>query len=120
MNKTHLHPSSPGACGEKDSEKGLKTDSGKLDWSLLPLSFVKPLVPVFTIGEQRYGYENWKKPFDDPERRFNAAMKRHLDAYEEAGPLAINEADGGVYHLAQIAWNCLMLLHHFEQAKKSE
>jgi hypothetical protein len=92
------------------SEQGKKYDAFKLDWSLLPLSFVKHLVPVFMPGEQRYGFENWKKDFDNEDRRFIAAMKRHLEEVEEHGPLAINEKDGGVYHAAQIAWNALRLL----------
>lgn len=89
---------------------GKKFDQGKLDWSVMPLSFVKHLVPVFMLGEHRYGFENWMKDFDNEERRFVAAMKRHLEEVEEHGPLAVNEQDGGVYHAAQIAWNALRLL----------
>lgn len=100
------------------SNEGLKHDKGKLDWSLLPLDFVEPLVPVFKIGEQRYGYENWRKGFDNPRRRFNAALKRHLKECEQ-NPLAINEEDGGVYHLAQIAWNALQLLYHELRKKEA-
>lgn len=97
-------------------DTGKKFDEGKIDWSLVPLKFVRPLVPVFRIGEQRYGFENWKKEFENPRRRFLAAIKRHLEEAEE-NPLAINEKDGGVYHLAQVAWNCLMLLWHELRAK---
>jgi len=92
------------------SEHGKKFDTGKLDWSLLPLSFVKPLVPIFALGEKRYGFENWKRDFENEQRRFLAAMKRHLEEVEEHGALAINDDDGGVYHAAQIAWNALRLL----------
>lgn len=101
--------------------EGKKFDNGKLDYSVLPLSFVKPLVEVFKLGESRYGYENWKKGFDTPdmseERRFIAAMKRHIEEVEEHGALAINEQDGGVYHAAQIAWNALRLLWGALRAK---
>lgn len=94
--------------------EGKKFDTGKLDWSVMPLSFVKHLVPVFKFGESTYGYENWKKDFDTPEmteeRRFVSAIKRHLEAVEEQGPLAINAKDGNVYHAAQIAWDALRLL----------
>lgn len=94
--------------------QGKKFDKGKLDWSVMPLSFVKPLVPVFKFGEGLYGFENWKSDFNKPDmsedRRFIAGIKRHLEEVEEHGPLAINEQDGGVYHAAQIAWNALRLL----------
>lgn len=96
----------------QQSEVGLKFDSGKADWSLLPLEFVEDLVPVFHHG-LKYGYENWRKDFGpDYERRFLAALKRHLNEVEKHGPLNINMADGQVYHLAQIAWNALTLLYH--------
>jgi len=93
--------------------EGTKHDQQKMDWSLLPLEFVEDLVPVFTLGEQRYTYENWRKDFGpDYQRRFIAALKRHLDEVERHGSLAINEKDGDVYHLAQVAWNALTLLYH--------
>lgn len=98
--------------------EGKKNDSGKLDWSLLPLDFVEPLVPIFAHGEKEYGFENWRKPFDNRRRRFNAALKRHLKECER-NPLAINEQDGGVYHLAQIAWNALELLYQELQEKEA-
>ena len=93
--------------------EGKKNDGQKLDWSLVPLEFVEDLCPVFTHGERIYDYENWKKDFGPNfERRFIAALKRHLREVEKHGPLAINEQDSGVYHLAQIAWNSLCLLYH--------
>ena len=93
--------------------EGTKHDNGKLDYSLLPLEFVEDLVPVFALGEERYTFNNWRKDFGpDYERRFLAALKRHLDEVERHGPLAVNEKDGNVYHLAQIAWNALCLLYH--------
>lgn len=101
------------------SEEGKKFDGQKLDWSLLPLDFVEPLVPIFKIGEERYGYENWRKEFTNPRRRFNAALKRHLKECER-NPLAINEEDGGVYHLAQIAWNALELLYQELEREKND
>jgi|SRR6185369_12715970 len=94
--------------------EGKKSDNGKTLYYLLPLSFVKPLVAVFAFGKGEYGFENWKKNFDTEEmteeQRFLSAIKRHTEAIEEEGPLAINEKDGGVYHAAQIAWNALRLL----------
>jgi hypothetical protein len=94
--------------------EGKKFDCHKLSWHLCPLSFVAPLVPVFRLGQERYGHENWKKNFDteeaSEEQRFISAIKRHTEAIEEHGALAVNEADGGVYHAAQIGWNSLRLL----------
>lgn len=108
---------------EKELEKtnigGKKFDSDKLDWSVLDLAFVEPLIPVFKLGESRYGYMNWSKPFDNSSRRFYAATMRHVKA-SQYDPLAINEEDGGVYHLAQISWNCLMRLRQALENQKSK
>ena len=94
--------------------EGTKYDSEKLPWYLCPLSFVAPLVPVFKLGRDRYGFENWKKQFDSEEmteaQRFESALLRHVSAIQEHGPLAVNHEDGGVYHAAQIAWDALRLL----------
>ena len=99
---------------ESRKETGKKHDNGKLPWHLCPLSFVAPLVPVFKIGFDRYGFENWKRDFNThemtEEQRFISAIKRHLQAVEDNGALAINEEDGGVYHAAQVAWGALRLL----------
>lgn len=93
---------------------GKKFDTDKLQWFLCPLSFTAPLVPIFKHGKSIYGFENWKNNFDNEEmteeQRFISSIKRHTEAVEEEGALAINEKDGGVYHAAQIAWNALRLL----------
>lgn len=97
------------------STAGKKHDRGKLDYSLLDLGLMEPLVPVLELGEQRYGYENWKKDFGpNYERRFRAAMLRHVKECQ-GKPLAVNDQDGGVYHLAQVAINALFLLYHAKQ-----
>lgn len=95
--------------------EGKKFDTGKLDWSLIDMALLEPLIPVFALGEERYGFLNWQKDFGPKyQRRFESAMKRHLKECQY-NPLAINEKDGGVYHLAQVAWNALILLHHAQK-----
>lgn len=97
-----------------DGEAGRKFDNEKTPYYLCPLTFIKPLVAVFALGKQRYGFLNWQKNFDTPEmteaQRFESACLRHIEAIQEHGPLAINHDDGGVYHAAQIAWDSLRLL----------
>lgn len=106
--------------GERqEPEEGKKFDKDKLDWSVLDLSFIEPLIPVFKLGEQRYGYLNWQKPFDNSSRRFYAATMRHMKA-SQYDPLAINEDDGGVYHLAQIAWDALQRLNQALKEKENK
>lgn len=104
--------------------EGKKDDNFKLVWAFCPLSFVAPLVPIFTLGVIRYGFENWKKDFATDElteeQRFISAMKRHIVEVEEHGALAKNENDGNVYHAAQVAWNALRLLWGALQKEKRD
>lgn len=100
--------------------EGTKHDKDKLDWSLLDLELIEPLIPVLKLGCERYGFENWKRDFgEDFSRRFQAArMRHHKDA--QLNPLAVNEKDGGCYHLAQVAINALFELWHAIQQEKED
>lgn len=91
---------------------GTKHDKGKLDWSLMDDELLAPLIPVLARGENLYGFQNWRKDFgSNYRRRFLAAIRRHYrEAYKR--PLAMNEDDDHVYHLAQVAVNALFLLYH--------
>jgi hypothetical protein len=100
-------------------EEGKKFDKDKLDWSVLDLAFIEPLIPVFKLGEHRYGYLNHLNPFENSSRRFYAAIMRHMRA-SQYDPLAINEEDGGVYHLAQIAWDALQRLSQALKEKEKQ
>jgi hypothetical protein len=99
--------------------KGTKFDTGKLDWSHLPVDVIEPLVAVFSFGAEKYGRENWRKGFENSDNRLHASRMRHIvDCQYD--PLAINEDDGGVYHEAQVAWNSLVRLHHALERQKQE
>ena len=100
------------------SEVGLKNDKEKLDWSVLPLEILEPLVEVFMSGEKKYGYLNWKKDFKNGDRRFFAANMRHLKE-AQYDPLAVDVGETECLHLAQCAWNILIRLHKaIENEKK--
>lgn len=96
--------------------EGKKFDDEKLDWSVLPLEILEPLVSVFMAGEKKYGYMNCMKEFENGDRRFFAAGMRHaVDCQND--PLAKDD-ETGCYHAAQSAWNSLMRLHHAIRKEK--
>ena len=100
--------------------KGLKHDTGKQPWYAMPLEVLEPLADVFRAGEQKYETFNCLIPFDDPSRRFYDGMMRHIAA-SQIDPLAIDQElkdNHGVlvHHLAQVAFNALMRLHHARRA----
>jgi len=90
---------------------GLKHDEGKQEYYAMPLEILEPLADVFAFGETKYETYNCLKPFENGNRRFYNGQMRHTKA-SQLDPLARNEDDGNVYHLAQVAFNALMRLYH--------
>ena len=86
--------------------EGLKHDSGKLRWSLLPWGAVQEVVKVVTFGASKYGPCNWTK-LEQPEDRYFSALMRHLAAWKTGESL---DPETGIYHLAHAGCNVLFLL----------
>lgn len=103
------------------SPKGLKFDHGKTIWYRMPLSVLKPLADVYNNPKAggKYPPFNCLAPLEDGDRRFWDAMMRHLEA-SQLDPLAVNDEDGGVYHLAQVAFNALHRLRNALEAQEAE
>lgn len=91
--------------------KGQKHDDGKQKWHSLPLVILEPLADVMEAGARKYQKFNCLEPFDNWNERFYNSTMRHIQA-AQIDPLAINNEDGGVYHLAQAAFGCLLRLHN--------
>ena len=91
------------------TKTGLKYSQGKQGWYRLPLVMLKPLADVFCISGTKYPPFNCLLEFDDAEL-YDSQM-RHTEE-SQINPLAINEQDNGVYHLAQVAACALIRLHN--------
>lgn len=89
---------------------GLKDDTGKLDWDAIPLEVLRNVLPAFLVGLRKYERHNCALPFDEPRRRFFAAMMRHAVKCQR-DPNAWNEEDGCT-HAASMAFNAIMFCHH--------
>lgn len=61
----------------KEETKGIKYDSDKLRFSLIPWNALKEVVKVLEFGAKKYAVDNWKQI--EPQRYKDAAM-RHLVA----------------------------------------
>lgn len=99
-------------------EEGCKRDEGKQPYFAMPLEVLKPLADVFAAGEKKYATFNCLLPFRDSSRRFYDGMMRH-NAASQIDPLAKDE-ETGCYHLAQVAFNSLMRLHHALKERAGE
>lgn len=90
-------------------EEAIKNDikDGKLRWDLLPLELVEEIVKVFTFGSQKYAPNTWMN-LENGERRYHAALLRHLCAFEKG---ETHDPESGLNHLSHVAWNALAILH---------
>lgn len=101
--------------GQKEKAKGcthegIKNDDGKLQWSLIELKNLEPMLKVLMFGANKYAPDNWKK-VPDAKKRYYDAFMRHFASYQ-AGELIDEES--GLPHLDH-AQCCLYFLSYFEQ-----
>ncbi len=95
-----------------EKEKGVKYDDKKPRWDLLPLELVEGIVKVLTFGAQKYQDDNWQH-VDNAEKRYFAALMRHLTAYQSGETV---DDEFGLSHLDHAACN-LIFLRYFEKNK---
>jgi len=102
---------------EEEQKSGLKFDKGKVRAGILD-EFKRALFEVARVGTaglaKGYARGSWRN-VPDAKERYMDAFWRHILAVEE-----INETDGGVYHLAQVAWNAMALLELRLEEKDKE
>lgn len=86
--------------------QGIKHDTGKLQWHLLPLSCFRGVVRVLEFGAKKYAIWNWTKgmPYS---QTYNATL-RHLDAFMSGEDL---DPETQCSHLDH-AMCCLMFLKY--------
>lgn len=88
------------------ASKGIKHDTGKLRWDLIPWKPLEYVVRVVTFGAAKYGPANWQS-LADARNRYFAALQRHLAAYRMG---ELFDPETGLPHLAHAACNCLFLM----------
>ncbi|CAB5195132.1 hypothetical protein UFOVP176_62 [uncultured Caudovirales phage] len=99
----------------KINTKGLKYDSGKLNWSLMPFGALQEVVKVLEFGSKKYAPNNWQYVDNADERYWNAAM-RHLIAYKTE---STNDSETGLSHLAH-AICCMLFLQHLNNENNAK
>lgn len=94
---------------------GIKFDSDKPDYSLLPPNALEDVVKVLTIGAKKYDRHNWKK-LDDLNDRYFAAAQRHLWALQKGETF---DDETGIHHGAH-AICCMMFLVEYNYLQNSK
>ena len=104
----NLH-GTPGQSAYNAAGQGIKNDTNKLQWHLLPLECFRGVVRVLEFGAKKYAMWNWTKgmPYS---QTYNAAI-RHLDAYMSGEEL---DPETGLCHLDH-AQCCLMFLKYHSE-----
>lgn len=90
-----------------ESLAGVKHDSGKARFDLLPVRPLQELATVYTIGAAKYADRNWEKGL--AWGRVFAALMRHAWAWWGG---EIHDPIDGQHHLASVAWCALALIEY--------
>ena len=86
--------------------EGIKHDSDKLRYELLPIEPIEALVAVLGHGAKKYEDWNWQKVVADKPERYYAAALRHITAWRKGEKL---DPESDLPHLAH-AMCCLVFL----------
>lgn len=94
--------------GKSPHESGAKLDSGKVRPSLILSSMSRAVLEVSkvgTYGANKYTEDGWQE-VPDGIKRYTDAMDRHRlkEGHEQI------DAESGLLHAAQVAWNALARL----------
>ena len=93
--------------------KGLKYDTEKPMWNLLPLEPIEWVVKIMTYGAKKYAPNNWKKVNKE---RYEAAMWRHWIAYKKGETI---DPESKMPHLAHSLCNVIFYFWKEMQHDKS-
>lgn len=78
------------------ADPGVKHDSGKPRWDLLPFSAVNELAKVLEFGARKYSPDGWRR-VEGLKARYIAAGLRHVAAFATGEEL---DKESGLHHLA--------------------
>jgi hypothetical protein len=92
---------------------GVKQDSKKRQWALLPWREMGQVCDVMTLGVKKYSVDNWMHVPGGERRYFEAAM-RHITA-RQCGE--INDKETKLPHLAH-ACCCVLFALWFDNRKR--
>ncbi len=101
------------AKNAEEAREFRKDDTGKLRYDLLPPRALHEVVKVLTHGAYTYGAYNWKKGFQDKEKkketvdRFLAACYRHVESYRMGHEI---DGDSDLHPLSHAIVSLLFIL----------
>lgn len=97
-----------------NGNEGLKFDSGKPRFELIPPMAMECVANVITKGAKKYGVGNWTKEL--AWSRLIGALHRHTNAFQRG---QIHDTETGENHMAHVIVNAMYLLEYSEKNKES-
>lgn len=88
---------------------GIKHDSDKSDWSILPFNALEGVVKVFMFGAKKYERHNYRGGFK--QSRLLSAILRHITSHIRGETL---DPETGEMHLAHAVCGLLMLISNIK------
>tara|TARA_R100000544_G_C2221805_1_gene58025 strand:+ start:192 stop:641 length:450 start_codon:yes stop_codon:yes gene_type:complete len=88
------------------TEKGIKSDEGKLRFDLIPTSSIEGLAEVLTMGAEKYTPNGWKT-VKNAVNRYYSALHRHLLAWRNG---EMTDPESGLHHMKHVMVNAAFLL----------
>jgi len=104
-----------GTTPEELGKVAVKFDSGKLDWSLMPLDSVEEILKVLEFGKKKYAAWNWSSNGGFPYSRVFNSLLRHLFAWFRGED---NDPETNLSHLAHAGCNILFLIYFVKHKDK--
>jgi len=92
-----------------EPNRSLRYNSGKPDYSLIPMAAMKEAAHVLEYGATKYAVDNWMKPTNW--RVSYACLMRHMSAWQSGEDL---DPESGRNHLGHAMCNILQMLYMLE------
>lgn len=113
--KTQQANTQTGTTAEELGTLAVKFDSGKLDWSLMPLDSVEEILKVLEFGKKKYAAWNWSSNGGFVYSRVFNSLLRHLFAWFRGED---NDPETNLSHLAHAGCNILFLIYFVKHKNK--
>ncbi len=96
-------------------EKGDRFNSGKLEWGLVPMKALEPMIRVLMFGKKKYDAWNWTKGLSWTQTY--ESMQRHLNAFMSGEN---DDPESGLHHIGHILCNALFLSYMIMTGKGTD
>lgn len=95
---------------EIKTDIAMRHNQGKLDWSLVDMESLEPLVQAMMFGAAKYEADNWRK--GTPIKTSLSCLFRHIIAFANGED---NAQDSGVSHLGHAMANLKFMIHDLRE-----